>query len=316
MFNSMQRHRVNRAVNYARQYTSDTFDLDLLADVACLSKYHFSRVFSVYMHETPGQYVNRLRLERAAGDLIRMAEKPVTQIGLDGGFSGSDVFSRAFRNRFGVSPRRFRALRQAGFDAFDHKVLIREQIRLPGNEISPEEQQRLEISVEHRPEYQVAYIRRLGPYGDVNNSITRSFDTLLRWAETRGILGHKTSFLGHGTDDCSITPARYCSYDTCLVLNDLVREDDIVSLKTVPGGKFAVLRTVCEPQQVNRHWEWLIGGWLPASGRALLRQPCYEFFPEWGKQSVSPRCGIELCIPVSAPEFQLKQHRVKRSSAF
>ncbi len=298
MFTSIQRHRVNRVVNYTRRHIVDKLDLDLLADVACLSKYHFSRVFNAHMRETPGHYVNRLRLERAAGDLIHKIDTSITQIAVDNGFSGSDIFSRAFRNRFGVSPRRFRRLRQAGFDAFDHNSSIREQIYLPGNEIPLAEQRRFKVHIERRPEYHVAYIRHLGPYGDVNSSITNTFHKLQQWAKSQGILDQKSSFLGRGSDDCSITPARYCLYDACIVLNGAVPEDDVVSLQTVPAGEFAVLRAVCEPQQVNRLWEWFIRDWLPASGRNLMFQPSYEFFPQWGEQSVDPRRGIEICVPV------------------
>lgn len=293
-----QRHRVNRVVNFVRRHIAEDLDLEQMSDVACLSKYHFSRVFAVHMNETPAHYVGRLRLERAAGELVRAKGSPITEIALEGGFSGSDVFSRAFRNRFGVSPKQFRELKCSGRDDFDELIAIKDQIYLPGDKILPATAKPFDVCIEYRPEYQVAYIRHVGPYGDVNSSITDTFRRLQGWAKSKGLLIGKTSFLGRGSDDCSITPARFCLYDACLVLNDPVCEDEIVSVQTIPAGAFAVLRVRCEAEQANRYWDWLIGHWLPMSGRKLAHQPSYEFFPEKGERTVNPDGGLEICLPV------------------
>lgn len=294
-----QRHRINRVVNYARQHIAEGLDLEQISDVACLSKYHFSRVFTAHMNETPAQYVARLRLERAAGQLVRAKNTPITEIALNGGFSGSDVFSRAFRNRFGVSPQLFREQRWSGLDAFEVSVAIKDQVYLPGEKTFWEPEKSLDVRIERRPEYHVAYIRHLGAYGDVGSSITNTFRRLQEWAKSKGILTSKTSFLGHGSDDCCITPARFCLYDACLVLSDPIPEDDVVSIQTIPAGEFAVLPVLCEAEQANRYWDWLIGHWLPTSGRTLAHQSSYEFFPEKGPRVVNPKNGLEICLSVS-----------------
>lgn len=79
-----------------------------MADVAKLSKYHFTRVFADYLQETPNQYVTRIRLEKAAKHFIRAENINITQIALNCGFSWSDTFSRSFRQRFHCAPRVFK----------------------------------------------------------------------------------------------------------------------------------------------------------------------------------------------------------------
>ncbi|MEM7226067.1 MAG: helix-turn-helix domain-containing protein, partial [Pseudomonadota bacterium] len=106
---SAQRHRVNRVVNFAYENLAESLDLDQLAEVACLSKYHFLRVFSRYQRESPVQFLWRLRLERAARSLVIRQESSITDIALDCGFSCSQTFSRAFRRQFGIAPRALRS---------------------------------------------------------------------------------------------------------------------------------------------------------------------------------------------------------------
>ena len=78
-----------------------------LAQVACLSEFHFHRIFTAISGETLNNFTTRLRLEKAAR-LLRYSEQSLTEIGLDCGFSSSATFSRAFRCGYETSPSQFR----------------------------------------------------------------------------------------------------------------------------------------------------------------------------------------------------------------
>lgn len=58
--------------------------------------------------KSPGQAIRELRLKEAA-EFLRTTSEPVSRIGERCGFSTPFSFSRAFKRRFGVSPRDFRA---------------------------------------------------------------------------------------------------------------------------------------------------------------------------------------------------------------
>ena len=81
-----------------------------VARAACLSPYHFHRVFSRAFGLTPHQYLTRHRLERAA-HLLRRSHRSVTEICFDTGFESPGSFSTLFRRHFGRSPREFRQQR-------------------------------------------------------------------------------------------------------------------------------------------------------------------------------------------------------------
>lgn len=293
-----QRHRVNRAMNFARANVSEPLDLEALADVACLSKYHFARVFDAHFNEMPSQFLARIRTELAARKLVYLPDNSITQIALDCGYSGSDVFSRSFRMRFGISPRLFKSSNQWNFSALDAAHPFSEQIYQPNGEFVPPDIASLDLRIEQRPACHVAYIRHVGPYGDVRDSITKTFDTLQNWARLRGLIQDDTSYAGLVYDACSTTPAQHCVYDACMILHDEVAEDDIVSVQTLPAGQCAVLNTVCQPNQLHKAWIWLTSTWLPGSGRKLSFQPRYEYFAQFGDRRVVAGHGVQLCLPI------------------
>ena len=60
------------------------------------------------LHESPAQYVNRIRMKYAMFLLAHREDKNMTDIAFELGFTDSAVFSRAFKNFFGMSPREYR----------------------------------------------------------------------------------------------------------------------------------------------------------------------------------------------------------------
>lgn len=293
-----QRHKLNRVMNFARANAGEAIDLDAMADIACLSKYHLSRVFDTHFGETPAQFLARVRLELAVRELSFMRDRSITEIALGCGFSGSDTFSRSFRNRFSISPRNFRLSNGGRSELFEPTLPFAMELYKPGVQISEDVIAKLQVQIEHRPEYHVAYIRHVGPYGDVNGSITNTFTMLQQWAAERGLLKPETSFLGRCADSCRITPARHCVYDACLVLTDMIQEDNVVSIQTIPAAAFAVVSVACPPEQLNRIWAWMSSCWFPVNGRTLSPKPGYEFFVASGHWPVRSDHGVELCLSI------------------
>jgi AraC-like DNA-binding protein len=88
-----------------RSYASN-LTLEELAGVACMSKYHFLRLFKATYGTTPGEYVSQRRIERAQ-DLLRATNLTVTEVCFAVGFSSLGSFSSRFRALVGESPSMF-----------------------------------------------------------------------------------------------------------------------------------------------------------------------------------------------------------------
>jgi len=82
--------------------------LDALATEACLSKYHFLRLFRSAYGYSPHEYIQQQRMEKAR-TLLARSDKPVSDVADLLGFADSQSFTRLFTQRMGVSPSRYRA---------------------------------------------------------------------------------------------------------------------------------------------------------------------------------------------------------------
>jgi AraC-like DNA-binding protein len=83
-------------------------NLDQLAKLACLSKFHFLRVFDEITGATPCHFLACLRIERAK-ELLLDSVMSVTDICMEVGYTSLGSFSASFTELVGVSPRTFRA---------------------------------------------------------------------------------------------------------------------------------------------------------------------------------------------------------------
>jgi AraC family transcriptional regulator len=93
---------------YCHQNLAHPIGVAEMAQVAKLSKFHFSRKFRKVWGTSPARYLLRLRLELAA-NLIRSGGHALKDMAHQCGFSSPNYFGKVFRKSFGVTPRRFKA---------------------------------------------------------------------------------------------------------------------------------------------------------------------------------------------------------------
>ncbi len=94
--------RVYRAKNYIDDMKGSKCELDALAKLACLSKYHFLRVFREVVGEPPLAYARRKRLEVARHALRYGAA--TTEAARRAGYRDTQAFERAYLRTFNLSP--------------------------------------------------------------------------------------------------------------------------------------------------------------------------------------------------------------------
>jgi AraC family transcriptional regulator len=100
--------KIQPVVAYATAHLDEDVSLAALARQAGLSAFHLQRIFSAAVGETPKQLTLRLRLGRAAVMLLT-SEDSILDVALSCGFQSHEVFIRAFRRRFGMTPSAYRA---------------------------------------------------------------------------------------------------------------------------------------------------------------------------------------------------------------
>jgi AraC-like DNA-binding protein len=86
----------------------EPLDVEDLARAARLSRAHFSREFRREFGESPHQYLQMRRLERAAA-LLRNTDRSVADICLTVGLRSVGSFTTSFGRTFGMTPSEYRA---------------------------------------------------------------------------------------------------------------------------------------------------------------------------------------------------------------
>lgn len=89
------------------QHIEEPMTLTELCDHVGVSRRQVERLFMKHLNTTPLNYYRDLRLNHARA-LLRETDMSVTEIAMASGFSSDSVFLKGFRNRFGVTPSKFR----------------------------------------------------------------------------------------------------------------------------------------------------------------------------------------------------------------
>jgi AraC family transcriptional regulator len=99
--------RLRRVLAYIEEHLAEDITVADLANVACLSIFHFTRAFAAAMGVPPHRYVSRRRLETARA-MIATGRASLSEIALECRFSSQSSFTRAFRRATGMTPAEYR----------------------------------------------------------------------------------------------------------------------------------------------------------------------------------------------------------------
>lgn len=97
-----QKDAVKRACDYIQQNYIENLSLKKLAQIACLSPFHFQREFKKHVGITPHEYVSDLKISKSKQMLLE--SKNISDVALHFGFFDQSHFSRVFKKTVGVSP--------------------------------------------------------------------------------------------------------------------------------------------------------------------------------------------------------------------
>lgn len=282
------KERLNKVVLYIQNNLDKSLSVKNLAAIACLSPYHFHRLFTAYYGETLNDFIRRVRLERAASLICHsnFSNEKITSIAFDVGYETPAAFSKAFRQYFGKAPSEFRSdrahvVRQYQFYGEPSKIK---------HTVTP-----CAISVIR--EQHVAFLRVTGSY---NRASERTWNILLNFAMSKGIdCENNATLLGIPHDCSSITKEDKRRYDFCIIVDRDIKPEGEVSMQIVEGGRYAFFPHQGSFHNISFTYKEIFLNWLPKSGEKLRNAPCLEVFSKL--PTLNPfheDTGIEVCIPL------------------
>ncbi len=300
-----QRHKINRVIDFVRASDAPQLSLDEMADIACLSRYHFSRVFQAACGETPIAFLTRHNLEKAMTSLVHKPGLSITDIALEAGFSGSQAFSHAFKRRYGAGPKRIRDANLGRLRRFPKNQIGHYPARVVPSEEGGDTNAGWSVSLREQPELRLAYIRHIGPYfalegmSGAARGLDLAFDRLVDWAMARGLWENGTRIYGLCPHNIRVTPPRYCQYDVCIPVDEMVHADEVVSIQHMKSMTYAAIETWGDTATLMQAWQWVIEDWAPSQGVIATSQTPFEIFHAEQGTLLYPENGITICLPVT-----------------
>jgi len=288
---------IQRVIAHVATHLDDALDLDTLAADACLSPFHFHRVFRGMVGETPMEFVRRLRLERAAWRLATTTA-PVTAVAFDAGYEAHEAFTRAFRQHFGASPSEFRATPRTrhqlaascGVHFEPHGGVVPFVPRSTGGTI-------MHVEIDPQPARRLATVRHLGPY----NQIGRAFADLGRrlGPAMGGLAMHGAAMIALYYDAPeSVAPDELRSDAGVVVPEDFVLPPGVTEQR-LPAGRYASTVHVGPYEQLGDVWLRFMGEWLPASGERVAASPAVETYLNNPETTPKEQWRTLLSIPLA-----------------
>lgn len=98
---------IKTILEYIEQHYNVNITLNELADLAGMNAKYFCRFFRSMIHQTPIDYVNMYRIEKAA-QMLHSTELPVIDICMECGFNDCSNFIKVFRKYKGMTPKQYR----------------------------------------------------------------------------------------------------------------------------------------------------------------------------------------------------------------
>ena len=309
--------RINRVIDYIEQHLDQKLSLEVLARVASFSPFHFHRIFKALTGETLNQFMQRVRLEKAATQLIYQPKKSITAISLDCGFTSSATFARAFRDVFEMSATEWR---NGGYHAFSKNrkmdsnndqslrnpeqtwdssfiYLARESFKQKWSIMINQIQ--TQIEVKDLPETHIAYIRHVGAYQGDEALFTTIFGKLMKWAGPRGLLRFpETKTLTVYHDNPGITETDKQRISVGLTVPEDTAAEGEIGRMSLPAGKYAVAHFEIDTHEFEAAWSAVYGSWLPESGYQPADSPCFELYHNDPNQHPEGKHILDICVPV------------------
>jgi AraC family transcriptional regulator len=270
--------RIGRVVAYVFDHLDDDLDLDRLAEIACLSPWHWHRVYAAMRGETIAATVKRLRLDRAATALVQ-TPLSIDAIAKRSGYPNLQSFTRIFKSVYGMPPATYR--RKGSHTQFC--------VAAEGGRAST-----YDVRIETMPPMTAVTVEHIGPYMEIH----RAFDRLLGWLGARQLLGADLRLFGIFYDDVATVPGERLRSRAAAAAPGGFPMAAPVERVDLPGGDYAVLRHKGPYADMRAAYAWLYGAWLPRSGREPADGPNLEEYLNSPRDTAPTELLSDLYLPL------------------
>ena len=260
MHTTNQNHleRLDRVTAFLHANLETDIRIEDLSEVACLSSYHWHRIFTAITGETVAVTLRRLRLQRAA-DRLANSQMDIAKIAELAQYGSQDAFSRAFREAYNKAPAAYRqsgshAAFKSANAATDAAGFKMEIVQLDAVNC---------ISVPH-----------VGPYIQIDAAMGKLFGALAQGNH----LGPNIQMQAMFYDDPDLVADELLQSAAYTPFPDDVAVPEGTQKLVRSAGAYAKLAYKGPYADMKEAYRWLYGVWLPNSGYEASERPCFESY--------------------------------------
>jgi AraC family transcriptional regulator len=262
---TLQRHTriANDILYYIYTHIETHIDLDELSADLDVNKFHMHRIYKEVFGINIYENIKSIRLQKASSLLLTNKLSTISEIASQCGYSSHSSFIKAFRDRFGKSPKRWR---DGGYKTYSDRILRHSGIEAVSTDAFTD----MVPVIERRPQMESFYIRHKG----YDTSIAQTWQKLQTWVLDNEITRYDEIALFH--DNPTVTALSDCRYIACIVPEsiDTVQSTRIPRFK-IAGGTYARFDLEGSHEELLRFIHWVYHVWLPQSDYETTTKPSY-----------------------------------------
>ena len=267
---------------YINRHLFDDLDSTKLSKIACMSVYHFRRVFREAVGENVGDYIQRLRIEYIAFKLIT-TDYTVSQLLSYINYENKHTVSRAFKKHFQMTIPEFRKVYAQVPEINKYPCKLSPTTRILGN-------------------IKVIFLKfeRTHRSHEAYSTLWRQ---VLKLAEEHNLISNGYKFVSLSLDNLDMT-----DNDKGRFLIGITTPSDFIPPKgfevyEIPSGRYAVTRVNGRYYEMDKVYRELYLDWLPSSKYRLRDQFSFEMYINMPFASSEGCVVTEIYLPI---EFNMK----------
>ena len=280
MAQSAYEARLDRVLEHIHAHLDEDIGFETLAEVACLSPYHWHRIYVAMRGETITATIRRLRLARAAERLAN-SDMALAAIAAQAHYGSADAFAHAFREAYGLAPAAYRA--EGSHAAFKAANRAGDAKGFP-------------IYIETLPAVRCAAMAHQGPYIEIDRAMGQLFAQL----GVQGALPAAPQMMAAFFDDPDLVASDRLQSQARVPIGEAVGLAPPLLDSVQRGGLYARLRYVGPYADMRDAYRWLFGVWLPGSGYAADDAPVLEAYRNDPRDTPPLALVTDIHLPLRA----------------
>lgn len=271
--------RILRVLSHIHDNLGGDLSLEAMAKVACMSPFHWHRVFYGITGETLANCIRRIRMDRATFLLLQTGQS-VVDIAQQCGYANAQSFARSFQADYGLTPAKFRK----------SKVAYR-AVDVPRNVVPP----CFDIEIIEQPAFRLVAESHRGDYTYLGRPVAQLHARLA----LREMLRQEALPIAILYDDPYLVPEPDLRSDIGFVISESAELTGDFNEVRIPASRCAVLHFKGPFVGLFEAYQYLYGHWVPNNGVELSDNPIYAMILDDPREVAPNDLRTDICLPLA-----------------